>query len=175
MSAGIKSQISFAKESTWGTPVTPNKSIAVRPTGGIVIKENIQMLPAIKGQLQKYYDAIKGKTEYTGDFTFDFFADYVCYFILSAMGTDTPATHSGESIVYDHVFTESASKPSLTIEQAISEAVYRFAGCIATGFKIEGKVGEPLMFTPSLAAKTQATATQLSGAFSTVPAFNFAQ
>jgi hypothetical protein len=35
MSAGTLSQISFAKETTWGTAVTPDKSIAVRPTGGI--------------------------------------------------------------------------------------------------------------------------------------------
>ena len=59
MSDGILSQISFKKESTWGTAVTPDKSIAVRPTGGIQPKESIQMQPAIKGQLQKFYDAIK--------------------------------------------------------------------------------------------------------------------
>src|ERR671926_1601434 len=106
MSAGIKSVISFKKESTWGTAVVPDKSIAVRPSGGIVIKEDIQMIPAIKGQLQKYYEAIKGKVEYSGDFTFDAFADYVGYFLLSALGTDTPALHSGETIVYDHVFSE---------------------------------------------------------------------
>src|SRR5436190_21038417 len=113
MSAGIQSVISFKKESTWGTAVVPDKSFAVRPTGSFDIKENIQLIPAIRGQLAKNYNAIKGKIEYPGQFTFDAFADYLGYFLLSALGTDTPTTHSGESIVYDHLFTESASKPSL--------------------------------------------------------------
>src|SRR4051812_37736911 len=117
MSAGVLSAISFKKESTWATAVVPDKSIAVRPSGGMVIKEDIQMIQAIKGQLQKYYDAIRGKVAYEGEYTFDAFADYLGYFLLCAMGVDTPATHSGESIVYDHVFTEAAAKPSLTIEQ----------------------------------------------------------
>jgi len=175
MSAGILSQISFAKETTWGNAVTPNKSVAIRPTGGIQIKENINMIPAIKGQLQKNYDAIKGKVSYAGGLTMDAFADYVGYFILSALGTDTPATHSGETIVYDHVFTESNPKPSLTIEQAIAENTRRFAGVISSGFKITGKVGEMVEFLANVMAKTQATSTQVTGAFSTVPAFNHAQ
>jgi len=142
MSAGVLSQISFAKESTWGTPVTPTKSLAVRPTGGMAVKNNIQLIQAIKAQLPKNYDAIKGKVSYEGDFTFDVFADYLGYFLLSALGTDTPTLHSGETIVYDHVFTENATKPSLTIEQAISENCRRFAGAICSSLKISGKVGE---------------------------------
>lgn len=175
MNAGILSQISFVKETTWGTAVTPNKSVAVRPTGGISIKENVQLIPAIKGQLQKNYDAIKGKVSYDGDFTIDAFADYVGFFLLSAFGTDTPATHSGETIVYDHPFTETATKPSLTIEQAIDVNTRRFAGCLVTGFKLTGKTGEMLEFVANIMAKTQATSTQITGAFTTVPAFNHSQ
>src|SRR5262245_11381691 len=150
MSAGILSAISFKKESTWGTAVVPDKSIAVRPTGGIAVKNDIQLIPAIKGQLQKNYNAIKGKVGYEGDYTLDAFADYIGYFLLSAHGTDTPATHSGESIVYDHPFTESVTKPSLTIEQAIAENVRRYAGAIVSGYKVSGKVGEMLEFTPTI-------------------------
>ncbi len=175
MNAGILSQISFAKETTWGTAVTPNKSVSVRPTGGIIIKENVQVISAIKGQLQKNYTAIKGKVAYEGDFTLDAFADYIGHFLLSALGLDTPATHSGETIVYDHVFTEAATKPSYTIEQAIDVNTRRFAGCFITGFKLAGKVGAMLEFTPSIIAKTQASSSEITGAFTTVPAFNFAQ
>ena len=175
MSAGIQSVISLAKESTWGTAVTPTKSIAVRPTGGIQIKTGMTIVPAVKGLLQKHYKAIKGKTSYDGDFTFDCFADYVGYFLLSALGTDTPATHSGETIVYDHVYTETNPKPSLTIEQSIAENCRRFAGYIVSGFKISAKVGEMIEFTPTGMAKTQATSTQITAAFSTVEPFNHAQ
>lgn len=175
MSAGVQSVISFKKESTWGTAVTPDKSIPVRPTGGLEIKNNIQMQPAIMGRLQKYYEAIKGKVMYEGDYTMDLFGDYIGYFILSAMGVDTPALKGGESVVYEHVFTESATKPSLTIEQAIGENIRRYAGCIVSGFKVTGKAGEMLQFSPSIMAKTQASASAISPAFSTVPAFNHAQ
>ncbi|HEX2910388.1 MAG TPA: phage tail tube protein [Chloroflexia bacterium] len=174
MSAGIQSLISIAKESNWGTPVTPSKSIPVRPTGGITIKNNIQMLPALKGGLQKYYDAIKGKVAYEGEYTFDAFADLVGYFLLSALGSDTPAAHGSESTVYDHVFSESATKTSLTIEQGQGENCRRYAGALVSGFKLSGKVGEMLEFTPSILAKTQASSTQISASFSNVPAFNHA-
>ncbi len=175
MSAGISSQISVAKESAWGTAVTPTKSIAVRPTGGISDKENIQLIPAVKGQTQKYYDAIKGKVSYEGDYTFDLFADYVGYFLLSALGADTPSLAASETLVYTHVFSELLPKPSLTIEQAIGENTRRYAGAIVKGFKIEAKAGEMVEFTPSIMAKTQASSTEIAAAFSTVKAFNFAQ
>ena len=175
MSAGIQSQISILKESVWGTAVTPTKSIAVRPTGGIIDKENIQMIPAIKGQTQKYYDAIKGKVSYEGEYTMDLFADYVGFFLLSALGTDTPALAASETLVYNHVYTETLPKPSLTVEQAIGENVRRYAGAIVKSFKISAKAGEMIEFTPSVMAKTQAGATEIAAAFSTVPAFNFAQ
>jgi hypothetical protein len=175
MSAGVQSQISVAKENTWGVAVTPTKSIAVRPTGGISDKENVQLIPAIKGQTQKYYDAIRGKVSYEGDYTLDLFADYVGYFLLSALGTDTPAVAPSETVVYNHAFTETLPKPSLTIEQAIGENTRRYAGAIVKGFKIEAKAGEMVEFTPSIMAKTQAGSTEIAGAFSTVKAFNFAQ
>jgi len=175
MSAGIQSVISFKKETTWGTAVVPDKSIAVRPSGGISIKNNMQMIPAIKGQLQKDHEAIKGNVAYEGEFTMDAFADYMGYFLLSAFGTDTPANPGGETLVYNHVFSEAAAKPSLTIEQAIADNVRRFAGCIVSGFKLTGKTGEMLEFTPSISGKTQATATAITPAFTTVPAFNHAQ
>lgn len=175
MSAGVLSQISFKKETTWGTAVVPDKSIAVRPTGGIAVKNNVQLLPAIKGQVQKYYDAIKGKVSYEGELTIDAFGDYLGYFLLSAFGTDTPALHSGETIVYDHVFSEGTSKPSLTIEQSIGENTRRYTGTICNSLKITGKVGEMIEVAAGVKAKSQASATEVTGAFSTVPAFNFAQ
>jgi hypothetical protein len=73
------------------------------------------------------------------------------------------------------VLTENVTKPSLTIEQGQGENCRRYAGCIVSGFKITGKVGEMLEITPAIMGKTQATATQISGAFSTVPAFNHSQ
>ena len=105
----------------------------------------------------------------------DAFADYVGYFLLSALGTDTPALHSGESTVYDHVFTETMPKPSLTIEQAIDVNTRRFAGAIVKGFKLSTKPGEMVELIAQIIAKSQATATEISGAFTTVKAFDHTQ
>lgn len=175
MSAGIQSVISFAKETTWGTAVTPTKSIQVRPTGAIDIKNNIALIPGVRGLLAKNYASIKGTTEYSGDLTFDTFGDYLGYFLLSAFGTDSAALHSGESIVYDHTFSESASKPSLTLETAVGENVRRFAGTIVKQLKFSGKPGEMVETVASVTAKTQATATAITPAFSTVKAFDHTQ
>ena len=175
MSQGILTQISLAKETTWKTAVVPTKSMAVRPTGGLEIKNNVGMQPAVKGQLQKYYDAIKGNVSYEGNLSFDAFADYLGYFLLSALGTDTPAVHAGETIVYDHVFTETSPKPSMTIEQSQGESCRRFAGAICKELKITGKTGEMLQVEAAIVAGSQATSSAITAAFSTIPAFNFAQ
>lgn len=175
MSAGIQSVISFAKETTWGTAVTPNKSLAIRSGSSIDVKENIQLIPAIKGLLAKNYNNIKGKIEYPGKLTFDTFADYLGYFILSAMGQDTATNPGGETIVYLHTFSEVAAKPSLTIETSVAENCRRFAGAICNELKFTGKTGEMVMAEASILAKTQAASTAITPAFSTIPAFNFAQ
>lgn len=175
MAGGVLSVVSFIKESTWGTALTPTKSIAVRPTGGFVTKEDTQLIPAIRGQLSKNYNAIKGKVSHEGSFTFDCFEDYVGYILLSALGTDTPATKGAETIVFVHSFTESAAKPSLTIEQAITEDVRRFAGSICNSFKISSKPGETVQVDASFLAKTFATATAITPAFTTVASFNHTQ
>lgn len=175
MSAGVLTVVSLAKESTWGTAVTPTKSVGVRPSGGFEIKENIQLIQALRGTLAKNYDSIKGKVAYEGQYTFDAFADYLGYFLLSVLGTDTPALHAGETIVYDHVFTETTPKPSLTIEEAIGENCRRYAGSICKGLKVSIKQGEMVEIQADMTAKTQASSTAITPAFSTVPALNFAQ
>lgn len=175
MSAGILSVVSIAKESTWGTAVTPTKSVPVAPSGGFKIDMGKKLIAAIRGQLQKNYTAIPGNTKLEADYTMDAFADIIGNFLLSAHGVDTPALHAGETIVYDHVYSESATKPSYTIEEAISEHCRRYAGAIVTGYKFAGKTGEMLTFAPKIAAKTHATATAITPAFTTVPSWYHSQ
>src|SRR5438270_6896298 len=116
---GVLNQISFKKESTWGTAVVPDKSIPVKPTGGIFTNQDIKDLQAIKNQLAKVYDAYAGMRKHEGDYGLDLFPDYPGYALVSAFGTNVDATKGGESIVFTHTLSEAAAKPSLTIEQAI--------------------------------------------------------
>src|SRR5437870_10072927 len=112
-------QISFKKESTWGTVVTPDKSIAVKPTGGIFTNQDIKELQAIKNQLPKVYDTYVGTRKHEGDYGLDLFPDYPGYFLVSSFGSNVDATASGETTVYTHTLSEAAAKISLTIEQAV--------------------------------------------------------
>src|SRR5438874_13285849 len=80
----VLNQISFKKESAWGTAVVPDKSLPVKPTGGIFTNQDIKLLQAIKNQLAKNYDAYAGMRKHEGDYGIDFFPDYPGYAILSA-------------------------------------------------------------------------------------------
>ena len=53
MSAGILDQLSIALESIWGTPVTPTKSIAVKPGEGLQIDKAVQFPSALNGVFTK--------------------------------------------------------------------------------------------------------------------------
>lgn len=174
MSAGQLNQLSLAKESTWGTAVTPSKSIPVHFTGGIKTDQDLQMISAARANLAKNLDSFVGKRVHEGDLEMDFFSDYPGYFIVAALGAVASALKGGESIVYEHTITEQEAKPSYTIEQVVGENVRRFAGCLITGFKLSCNTGEPVVLAPSIKAKSQASATKITPTYLTNRAFNWA-
>jgi hypothetical protein len=174
MSNGILSAISFKKETTWGTAVVPDKSISVHPTGGLSTKNDQKEISNVKAMLSKVQDTFIGARTHGGEFEMNLFADYPAYFFVSAMGGVASALASGESAVYEHTITESATKTSLTIEQAIGEVVRRYAGAQATGFKLSVKTGEAAVVSFPIIAKSQATATAITPAFTNTRPFNFA-
>lgn len=174
MSAGILSKVSFGLESTWGTAVTPNKALAVHPGNGIQTNIDTQFISQIKGQLAKNSFAFKGKSSHEGEYEFDFIPGNVGYILKSLFGGLSSALKGGESVVYEHTFSEAAAKPSLTIEQAVDQIVRRYAGSIVTSLKLNSKVGEALTGNASIKAKTHASASAVTPANETVRPFNFA-
>ena len=175
MTAGQMNQISFKKESVWGTAVAPDKSLPVHLTGGLVTNNDQQIRTALKAQLAKNVSTFIGARTHEGEYEMDLFPDYAANLIATAMGGVSSALHAGESIVYDHTLTEAETKPSLTIEQAIGDDVRRFAGCIAGGFKVSVKPGEAAIINFPFKAKNQATATKITAAYTTVDPLNFLQ
>lgn len=173
MSAGILSQISFGLESTWGTPVVPNKSLAVKPGDGIQTDNDIQFVSSIKAQLAKNASSFKGAVTNEGEYEFDFIPGVVGYFLKSVFGSVSSALSGGETIVYDHTFSEIETKPSLTIEQAVGDIVRRYAGAIASGLKLSCKTGETLVGNTALKAKSSASASKISASYETIRPFNF--
>src|SRR3970040_2466181 len=111
MGSPVLNQIAFKRESIWGTAVVPDKILPVRMEGGIVTDQDIQVLAALRNHLAKNYHAQEGNRVHEGDFTFDLFPDLVGYPLLMALGDVSSALAAGETIVYDHTFTESEAKP----------------------------------------------------------------
>ena len=174
MSSGILNQITFKRESVWGTPVVPDKLLPVRLEGGIVTDQDIQIMSALRGHLAKNYHAQEGNRVHEGDYLFDLFPDMIGYPMVSVMGDVVSTLVGGETIVYAHSFNEAETKPSFTIEQMVGENVRRYAGSVFQNVKISGKAGEPLEVSTSVKAKSQTSASPVTVSPSTVRPFDFA-
>lgn len=174
MSAGVLNQLSFKKESTWGTAVVPDKSLPVHMTGGVQTDIDLQTVDNAMARLAKSGDAFIGNRVHEGEYEFDLFPDYTAYFLLSALGSVSSALKGGESVVYNHTISEAETKPSLTIEQVVGDNVRRYAGAIASGFKLSAKTGETAVISFPIKAKSQASATKISPTYLTNRPFNFA-
>lgn len=165
--AGVINQVSVEKELTYGTPVTPTLSVPVDASDGIQIKQELVGIEAIKGTAPKNKHQVAGKQSYEGSFVLQAYPKALGYFLLSLLGTDTPATT--ETGVYNHVLTESPTKVGLTVEQMVGLDVRRFAGFVPSKMKLTAKVGAPIQFQFDGLAKGQATATAISKTYETSP------
>jgi hypothetical protein len=175
MSAGVTNQISFKRESTWGTAVVPDKSIPVDFGAGIQTNNDTQFVTPLNARLAKNSSAFIGKRMHEGEYSMDFTPDYPAYFILGALGAVSSVAKSAPNAsVYDHTITEQESKPSFTVEQAISDNVRRYAGVLIPSFKISGAAGQTVKISFPCSAKSQATATKIAGAYTTVRPYNWA-
>ncbi len=175
MSAGVLNQISFGLETSWGTAVTPNKSLAVHPGDGIQTDNDVQFVSAIKAQLAKNVASFKGAVKHEGEYEFDFIPGVVGYLLKSVFGGLSSALKGGETLVYEHTYTEAEAKPSLTVEQAVGtdQIVRRYAGSIIHSLKLSCKAGEALVTTVGIKAKSSASATKITPSYETIRNFNF--
>lgn len=174
MGAGILSSISLGLESTWGTPVVPNKSIAVRPGDGLQTDNDLQFVDEIKAQLVKHDESFRGQVKHEGSYEFALIPGNAGYFLLSHFGQVASVVKVGDAGVYDHTFTGIAAKKSLTIEQAIDQHVRRYAGCIVHSLTFSANTGESLVCTAAIRAKSQASATAITPAYETLRRLHFA-
>lgn len=175
MSAGINSSISLGLETTWGTPVVPDKSIGIKQGDGIQTNTDVQTISSIRKLLAANSDAFRGRTSHEGDYEVDFIPGVAGYFLKSLFGSVASVAQSApNAVVYDHTFTEIEAKPSLTVEQAVDQIVRRYAGTITTGMSLSCAAGETLSATFTNKAKASASATAITPVFETIRPFNFA-
>lgn len=174
METPIKNHLVIGKETTFGTAVTPAVTIPVLPEGGMTTDPQRAFLQHMRSQLAKYFTAVNGANVHAGDYKADFLFDVIGHIFRSAIGDPTSALASGESIVYEHDFTEAVTKPSYTAEQKIGALTRRFAGVIFPSFKIVIEPGNPAIQVEFTAiGQSNATATPVTPSPSTQKVFTF--
>ena len=157
--SGRKIAFGIGKESVRGTAVAASYWIQ-HLAADFYNKSNKKYNESVLGVLNKYnaseivQDWAEGKIE--GKVTDKTFG----LLLLAALGTDTPAAHSGETIVYDHVITQSQSNvpQSLTVVRKDSNSDYRFALAMLQNLEMKVAVGEFVTFVAQFMSKKGATA-----------------
>lgn len=173
MSEGILNQISIGAESTVGTAVTPSVSIPVLASDGVVIEEEAVGVQAINTSPALNKDFVKGIREYNGSFEMNAYPNSIGYIMNSALGLSAEALVASETLVYKHTITESATKPSVTLEQKTGDITNRFAGFIASGFSLTIEKGNPVKFAFTGKAMSSASATAITASYETSKVFDW--
>lgn len=173
MSEGILDQISLGQESEVGTAVVPTVSLAVLSSDGIVIEQEPVAVEGIDTNPAKNKDFVPGTREYNGSFEMNVYPVALGYLLNSAMGDCSSALYGSETTVYQHDFTELATKPSLTVEQKIGGITERFAGFTLDGFTLSLSVGEPCKLTFGGKALSHSSETAITASYETSKVFDW--
>ena len=143
---GKQLQIGVAKEVTRGTAVaTPAYWLSVNDWA---IEERFANATDVEvyGVIEDNISQTRIKNWSEGDIAMPLADKSVPLLFLSLLGTDTPATHAGETLVYDHVITvqQSVQHPSLTfaIHDPIAAADYTYANAVVHKAEIMYELGK---------------------------------
>lgn len=165
---GVLNQISVAVESEYGTATTPALSVPILPSDGIRTEQDVVSVEAIDTTPALNKGFVKGVRNYPGSYSLNAYPNALGFFLYSALGGVASDTVYGETTVYEHVFTETVAKPSLTVEQVIGALEEVYAGYIASGFNVEFNVGQPVSITSDGMAKSVATEEKTSPSYETL-------
>lgn len=170
---GVSNQVSIGVESTFGTAVTPTVSLPIKESDGVQPAQDVRGLEAINTNPAKNKRFIEGKLVYEGGYEMDAYPESLGYLLKSAFGGVSSALASGESAVYEHTFTESVTKASLTVEQMVGDIVKRFAGFVVTSIKFSVKAGEEAVIAVEGFAKSDADASVITATYESNRPFTF--
>ena len=158
--SGSRADFGIGKETTRGTAVAAgywvrNTSYSVDEKVNLAVEEVNRNLIEDSIDAQVVGDYVEG--EVAGPIR----DRHLGLFLLSLFGTDTPATHSGESIVYDHVYTvaQSNQHQSLTFWLKNPNQTKKFALGMINSMELNVELGKHAMFNTKFRAKKGATDT----------------
>ena len=171
---GVSNQISIGVQSAFGSDATPTVSIPIRPSDGMNARQDTIELEAINTKPAKAKCLAAGVRTFEGAFDLNAYPNAIGYFLLSALGA-VDTNQVGASDAYTHDFTESVAKTPLTIEQKDGVVTKRYVDSVAGGFKISSKVGEAVVFSSPIVAKSKMDdETAIASAYESSCPFNWA-
>lgn len=173
MKAPHQNHLVIGKETTFNTGVTPSVAFPIEMDGGIVTDPQRQYLELLRSQLAKYYGAVDGARTHGGNFKTALLHDVIGNIFLSALGSVSSSVKGGESIVYEHTFTETIDKKSYTSEQKLGDIIRRYTGVIFPSFKIIAEPNGQLMLEFTALGAANASASAVTPSFSSEYPFVF--
>ena len=143
LNIGRKGWIGIGTETTPGTPVAISDYV---PFTELTLKPMHEPIPneAAYGVREKTFDASLGKKWSEGDVTINCDSDDVGFFLIGALGTDTPANVAGS--VYDHVITRNNSNTpqtyTVTMDRGVDRQYYRSVAVKSLEFSVSDALVE---------------------------------
>jgi hypothetical protein len=155
---GRQFDIGIGKETSRGTVVVADfweKQVEV----DIDDKFDSVVIDTALGQIEDSEDAVIARKWSEGSIRAHAKSESIGLWLLSVMGTDTPATV--ESGVYDHVLTvaQTNTHQSLTISTNDAIQDYRFANCAVQSFELIVEAGKLVDYKAKFIGRNGATAT----------------
>lgn len=158
--SGSRADFGIGKETTRGTSVAAGYWVR-NATYSVDDKVNLAVEEVNRNLIEDSIDAQVVGTYAEGEVSGPMRDRLLGLLLLSAFGTDTPATHSGESIVYDHVLTvaQSNQHQSLTYWLKNPNQTKKFVLGMLNSLELNVELGKHAMFNAKFRAKAGATDT----------------
>lgn len=161
--AGVSAQFGYVSESAWGTLVTVTKfleivSEGVKNDGGTRIVSR-----GLKAGRAVNHRAARGVVHIGGPITMELpsrdIAPFLRYVFGTASGASSPFTYTPGDLSGDS-FTAQVGRPSTdgTVQP------FTWGGCKIASWELAAEVDQYVMFTPTITAKSETTATALATA-----------
>jgi len=165
--------LGIAKETVYGTPVTPTKFIDIIKEG-IGADQEILLDETVRGR--DYYKQSAGPVKVGGGFPFFVAPEngigQLLYYCLGAVSS----AQQGGTSAYLHTITPADDQPSFTVEKGLDAVTaLQYPGCKVGKLTLKSVKKEKLSCTVDLIGKTEKVVSLSTPSWSNLPDFTFAQ
>ena len=161
--SGRKIQYALGIESIVGTAVQPTNAIRWE-TADFYDKATDVLNASALGVLDKYSGAEVVQQWSDGQIAGKVTDESIGYIFLSLMGGYSKTTHAGETVVYDHTFSESQANqpPTLTIVRTDPNTTLQYTGATVKSMEVSVVAGDYIRQTTNFVGQPSAASTYVS-------------